>query len=124
MPERLSPEMPLNSNSKPNYPELVRFLIEPFLDSPEDLRVDCESYANDQKVWVRLAFSGSDKGRVFGRGGRTIQAMRTVVEAAGKAAGQTVQFEVYGSRETSHASHGPRQGRPRSKKRMPAKRHS
>ena len=76
--------MPLNPDSNPNYPELVRFLVEPFLDSPEDLRIDCESYANNRKVWVRLAFAGSDKGRVFGRGGRTIQAMRTVLEAAGE----------------------------------------
>lgn len=49
------------------------------------------------KAWVRLAFEGEDKGRVFGRGGRNIQAIRTVIEAAAKAANQSVYLDIYGS---------------------------
>ncbi len=119
----MSPKVPLNSDSKPNYPELVRFLVEPFLDSPKELRVDCEPYADNHRVWIRLAFAGSDKGRVFGRGGRTIQAIRTVVVAAGQLAGQSVHLEIHGSRDfDQQASHGSKQSRPRSHKRTLPKR--
>ncbi|MGR3279023.1 KH domain-containing protein [Acaryochloris marina] len=86
--------MPSTSTAKTDYSVLVRFLVEPFLEASETLSIDCETNASG-RVWIRLAFSGTDKGRVFGRGGRTIQAMRTVLEMAGKAANQTVYLEVF-----------------------------
>ncbi|MGB8703306.1 MAG: KH domain-containing protein [Thermosynechococcaceae cyanobacterium] len=89
------------STIKPNYIALVRFLVTPFLEFPDALVVDCETYGRDQKVLVRLAFAASDKGRVFGRGGRTLNAIRTVVETAAKLAGQAVHLEVFGERETA-----------------------
>lgn len=81
----------------PNYEGLIRFLIQPFLESPESLRVDCELSQNRSRVWVRLAFEGSDKGRVYGRGGRNIQAIRTVLEAVARTAGHSAHLDVYGS---------------------------
>lgn len=87
------------SETKTDYAELVRFLVKPFLETPDSLRVDCESRPQKARVWIRLAFAASDKGRVFGRGGRNIQAIRTVVEAAAKAAGQSIYLDIYGSRE-------------------------
>lgn len=93
------PESGLGSAAKlnpPNYGELVKFLIEPFLEIPESLKVDCEISQSKAKVWVRLAFEGSDKGRVFGRGGRNIQAIRTVLETAASAAGYSAYLDIYG----------------------------
>ncbi|PZD71832.1 hypothetical protein C1752_04551 [Acaryochloris thomasi RCC1774] len=87
-----------------DYAELVRFLVTPFLEEPDKLSIHCETYANG-KIWVRLAFADSDKGHVFGRNGRTIQAMRSVVETAGKLADQSVHLEVFGS-QTSQDSRG------------------
>ena len=60
----------------PDFPGLVRFLVEPFLDSPDSLRIDCEENAAQAKVWIRIAFKGDERGKVFGRGGRNIQAIR------------------------------------------------
>lgn len=80
----------------PDYTALVRFLVLPFLESPSSLKIDCEILPSQPKVWIRLAFEGEDKGRVFGRGGRNIQAIRTVIEAAAKAAGQSVYLDIYG----------------------------
>lgn len=99
--------MPL-SEHHPNYPELVKFLVQPFLEVPEAIKVDCEVNPARSRVWIRLAFEGSDKGRVFGRGGRTIQAIRTVIAAAGQAAGQFVYLDVYGAREDSPKPNGVR----------------
>ncbi|HEY9845812.1 MAG TPA: KH domain-containing protein [Candidatus Caenarcaniphilales bacterium] len=88
----------------PNYTELVRFLVQPFLESPDTLKVDCEVIPAKARVWIRLAFAASDKGRVFGRGGRTIQAIRTVVEAAAQGAGHSVYLDIYGSHEQPQKS--------------------
>src|SRR5919202_6086657 len=84
-------------DASPDYIGLVRFLIEPFLESPTSLRVDCEKSNANGRVWIRLAFEGADKGRVFGRGGRNIQAIRTVIQAAAQAAGQFVHLDIYDS---------------------------
>ncbi|MFN6569055.1 KH domain-containing protein [Nostoc minutum NIES-26] len=83
--------------ASPNYVELVRFLIQPFLESPESLSVDCEISQTLNRAWIRIAFDSTDKGKVFGRGGRNIQAIRTVIAAAAAAAGQSVYLDIYGS---------------------------
>jgi uncharacterized protein len=83
--------------TSPDYIGLVRFLIQPFLEDPKTLSVDCEFSVNLQKAWIRIAFDNADKGRVFGRGGRNIQAIRTVITAAAAAAGQSVYLDIYGS---------------------------
>ena len=80
----------------PDYAGLVLFLIQPFLESPNSLSVDCE-ISNTARVWIRVAFEGEDKGRVFGRGGRNIQAIRTVIAAAAALAGHSVYLDIYGS---------------------------
>jgi len=81
----------------PDYAGLVSFLVKPFLEVPEALSIDCEVSRSKAKVWVRLAFEGSDKGRVFGRGGRNIQAIRTVLEGVARSVGYTAYLDVFGS---------------------------
>ncbi|MTJ09347.1 KH domain-containing protein [Anabaena sp. UHCC 0253] len=88
----------------PNYVGLVKFLVQPFLESPESLSVDCEISQILKRVWVRIAFDSTDKGKVFGRGGRNIQAIRTVIAAAAELAGQSVYLDIYGSSSQSRDS--------------------
>lgn len=114
VPETLSSSL---QDASPDYVGLVRFLVEPFLESPQRLSVDCEKSQAKERVWIRLAFEGTDKGRVFGRGGRNIQAIRTVLQAAAQAAGQSVHLDIYdGSGGSSHrestssSSSGARRG--------------
>ena len=109
--------MPLKSTASseaetasPDYVGLVKFLVQPFLESPESIRVDCEPSLSDRRVWVRLAFEATDKGRVFGRGGRNIQAIRTVLNAAAAAAGQTLHLDIYGSQSSSGSTSSNRNG--------------
>lgn len=83
-------------SATPDYVGLVRFLMQPFLDNPNDLRIDCEFSAARSRVWVRLAFEGADKGRAFGRGGRNVQAVRSVLAGVAKAAGQTANLDIFG----------------------------
>ncbi len=90
--------LPTRDREKPklDYGGLVRFLVEPFLGSPDDLSVDCERSLSKPKVWIRMAFDEPDKGRVFGRGGRNIQAIRTVLQTAALAAGESIFLDIYG----------------------------
>ncbi len=87
------------SSTAPDYVSLVRFLIEPFLEYPESLSVDCEISCSTKRAWIRIAFDNADKGKVFGRGGRNIQAIRTVISATAQAAGQSAYLDIYGSNE-------------------------
>jgi predicted RNA-binding protein YlqC (UPF0109 family) len=84
----------------PDYQGLIEHLMKPFLDSPEALKTNIESLSGGQKVWLRVAFSSEDRGRMFGRSGRNIQAIRTVLEATAALYGQRVSLDVYG--ETAH----------------------
>lgn len=111
MPETYSGSHP---KSSPDYVGLIRFLIEPFLDSPAALKVDCEMSNAKERVWIRLAFEGTDKGRVFGRGGRNIQAIRTAIQSVAQAAGQSAHLDIYdGSGGTSRRENGLSRNRTR-----------
>lgn len=85
-----------------DYPELIQFLIEPFLESKDALKVDCEYGQNNSRVWIRLAIDPEDKGKVYGRGGRNLQAIRTVLEATARIAGQSVYLDIYGGLGHGH----------------------
>ncbi len=74
---------------------LVKFLMEPLLDRPEALKVHCETNPKGDRLWIRVAFDPAEKGRVFGRNGRTIQAMRTILNTAALNSGHSIQFEVF-----------------------------
>ncbi|MDX2231464.1 MAG: KH domain-containing protein [Leptolyngbyaceae cyanobacterium bins.349] len=121
MPESLTPSTA--NSSSPNYETLVRFLIHPFLESPDTLKLDCEVSPNRPKVWIRVAFEGADKGRVFGRGGRNIQAIRTVLQAIAQLSGYSVHLDVFGGTPSggSEAGEEPEKSPPR---RPPTKRSS
>ena len=79
--------MNINATTSPDYVGLVKFLMEPLLQKPDSLRIDSEVINARQRVWIRVAFEGEDKGRVLGRGGRNLQAIQTVLNTAGAIAG-------------------------------------
>ncbi|MGB3136789.1 MAG: KH domain-containing protein [Nodosilinea sp.] len=97
-----------------DFPGLVRFLVEPFLDSPDSLCIDCEENSAQSKVWIRIAFNSDERGKVFGRGGRNIQAIRTVVRATAALSGWSAYVDIYGAPEQDDDDHKPRAGAPRS----------
>jgi uncharacterized protein len=81
-----------------NYVELVRFLLQPFVDAPASLKIDAEfSHANTRTL-VRVALDeAEDAGRVFGRGGRNLKAVTATLEGLSKAVGHSVRLEVFGA---------------------------
>ena len=79
----------------PDYEKLVRFLIEPFLENPQTLSVNSEINSSNRKIWLRIAFDKGDRGKVFGRGGRNIQAIRTAIKTAAEAHNDSVFLDIY-----------------------------
>jgi uncharacterized protein len=91
---------PPQANS-PDYEQLVKFLFKPFLSATETLAVNCEYTVERNRVWLRVAFASDDQSTAFGRGGRNIQAIRTVLQAAATGVGQSIHLDVYGSSSSS-----------------------
>jgi uncharacterized protein len=113
-PNLPAPNPPALEKGSPDFVGLVRFLIAPFLDSPDTLKVDCEQMPTRSKVWIRVAFNEEERGRVFGRGGRNIQAIRTVVVATAKLINWSAHLDVYGEAEHRAKDEHEGNGRPRS----------
>jgi hypothetical protein len=86
-----------SKSAGPDYVRLAKFLLQPFLDIPDSLLVDCEYSSSKPKVWLRVAFEGTDRGKVFGRGGRNIHALRNVLETAANLAGQSLYLDIFGA---------------------------
>lgn len=87
--------MSSNTVSSPDYVGLVSFLLKPFLDDSESLHIDCEQLPSTKKVWLRVAFDVAEKGKVFGRGGRNIQAVRALLETTAKSVEQSIHLDIY-----------------------------
>jgi uncharacterized protein len=61
--------------------ELLVYLAQQLVDEPE--KVEVESFEEDDGTLVlELSVGDDDYGKVIGRGGRTAQALRTLVKAA------------------------------------------
>jgi predicted RNA-binding protein YlqC (UPF0109 family) len=72
--------------------DLLLLLVRPIVDEPD--RVEVEATESDSRVDLELRVAPDDIGKVIGRGGRTIRAIRTVVKAASVKVDKRVNVEV------------------------------
>ena len=59
-------------------------------------RVCVRERSEDGGVSFEIEVAPADRGRVIGRGGRTVEALRTVMQAVAARRGQTCSLEVLG----------------------------
>jgi predicted RNA-binding protein YlqC (UPF0109 family) len=71
---------------------LLLVLARSLVDEPE--RVEVSASESDSRVDLELRVAPDDIGRVIGRQGRTIRAIRSVVKAASVKLGKRVNVEV------------------------------
>ena len=71
---------------------LLLLLVRPIVDEPE--KVEVTGTEEDSRVDLELRVADDDIGKVIGRGGRTIRAIRTVVKAASVKLEKRVSVEV------------------------------
>ena len=72
--------------------ELLAYLAEGLVDDPEAVTVD--SFEERGLLVLELAVGADDYGKEIGRGGRTAQALRRVIKAAGASGGQRVLVDI------------------------------
>lgn len=73
---------------------LVRYLIESLVDVPEAVHIESEQA--DSTLSFRITLDPDDVGKVIGRGGRIIKAIRVLARAAGSAEGLQVEVDING----------------------------
>ena len=61
--------------------ELLEYLARQLVDTPDQVAVE-QFEEDDGTIVLELAVAQGDYGRIIGRGGRTANALRTVVKAA------------------------------------------
>ncbi len=73
--------------------DLLELLAASLVDEPE--KVSVEGYDEDDgTIVLELRTSSEDVGKVIGRGGRTVKALRTVLKASGSRQGHRVIIDL------------------------------
>jgi predicted RNA-binding protein YlqC (UPF0109 family) len=72
--------------------DLLAYLVKGLVDSPEEVTV--ESFEEDDALVLELRVGEDDTGKVIGRSGRTVQAIRTVMRACGSRQGRRVLVDI------------------------------
>jgi predicted RNA-binding protein YlqC (UPF0109 family) len=72
--------------------ELLAYLARELVDDPAAVRVETED--RDGALVLRLHVAPEDVGKVIGRGGRIVRALRTVVRASAVRDGRRVLVEI------------------------------
>ena len=72
--------------------ELLAFLARELVSDPDAVRVESEEH--DGTLVLHLHVAPDDVGKVIGRGGRIVRALRTVLRAAAVRDGRRVLLEV------------------------------
>ena len=72
--------------------ELVEYIARSLVDNPDSVQV--EQIESGSAVTIELTVADSDMGRVIGRGGRVVNAMRSLVEVVAEPQGKHVSLEV------------------------------
>ena len=72
---------------------LVESVIRPLIDNPDDLVIDARE-TEDGSIFVEVRVNEEDAGKVIGRQGRVIKAIRTLARAAASSANTHVDVEL------------------------------
>ena len=73
--------------------DLLEYLARALVDEPDAVRVEGFD-EDDGTIVLELHVAEADAGKVIGRGGRTVAALRTVMKAAGTRDGHRVLVDV------------------------------
>ena len=72
---------------------LVESVIRPLIDNPDDLVIDARE-TEDDSIFVEVRVNEEDAGKVIGRQGRVIKAIRTLARAAASSTNTQVDVEL------------------------------
>jgi uncharacterized protein len=73
--------------------ELLEYLARQLVDEPDEVEVE-QFDEDDGTVVLELAVAEDDYGKIIGKGGRTANALRTVIKAAAVKEGRRVLVDI------------------------------
>lgn len=79
--------------------ELVEYLVKSLVDHPEDVLV--EETREDNMVALELRVAADDLGKIIGKHGNTVNAIRNVLQAAATSRKLRAKLEVVGATDLS-----------------------
>ena len=85
--------------------ELVRYLVLGLVDKAD--QVEIRSTEADGVVTVFLKVAQDEVGKIIGRDGRTVNALRVLLGAAATKAGKKAKLELLDDRRTGRPADGP-----------------
>lgn len=71
---------------------LLEFVIKSLVDNPDEVHVEEIDHSNE--TVLELSVNSSDMGRVIGKGGRVINAVRSLIQVSAAKAGKQVSVEI------------------------------
>lgn len=84
--------------------ELLQYLARALVDSPD--AVELKVSPHEGGVLYELKVAPSDVGKVIGRDGRTVNALRTVLQHAALKRGEKARLEIVDDRKTAAGTKG------------------
>lgn len=75
-----------------NYKELVEYIVKRLVTQPDSVGIDASEEDGGSKILIRVAHE--DVGRVIGKRGATINAIRLLAKAAAVKAGERVDVDI------------------------------
>ncbi|MFW5782443.1 MAG: KH domain-containing protein [Candidatus Muiribacteriaceae bacterium] len=72
--------------------EVLEFLIKAVIDEHEGIEIESEE--TDKNIDFRVKVADGELGKLIGRKGKTINAIRTMMKAASRESGKKVNVEV------------------------------
>ncbi len=72
--------------------ELIEYIAKTIADLPDEVTVT--EIEEEDRVVIRLEVATDDKGKIIGRQGRVVQAMRTLLRVAAVKRGVRVTLEI------------------------------
>ena len=74
------------------FKDLVEYMVKSLVDEPD--MVEVTEMAGESSIIVEVRVAEEDTGRIIGRKGRVINALRTIVQSLGAKEGKRVTLEV------------------------------
>ncbi len=74
------------------YKDLVEYIVRNLVDTPDEVEVS--EVEDEEGLIIEIRVADGDTGRVIGRGGRVINAIRTVVDSRASQEDRNITLEV------------------------------
>ena len=72
--------------------DLVEYVVKSLVEVPDEVSI--EAFEEDNETVLELTVAGSDMGRVIGKSGRVINAIRTLAQVSAAKQGKRVSVEL------------------------------